>query len=484
MCRRLPAVTLMLFVFLACNGLRAHAAQEPQPPNLGEIERLGHAVATGGNSVRLLLDPARAFEARLELIHGAKHHIFLSVPIWRLDRAGMRFLGDICSTIRRKKAADPRFAVFVELDRVTFLPSHDWLGVVKRRLREAGAKVRFFNPGTWVATPIYAARQHDKVLIVDGVRAILGGRNIGDEYFDRKGFWTDLDVMVEGPAVQELQMDFLKTWVLMGHWNLAHNSIRPEEALRAEARNLWRTGYFRKVRPGHSPLDRYFAEGFFPALEGRAGNVRALVLYDNPLVFDEAPTLRVLLRLVAGARRELDLVTPYATLPHELSGALGSAARRGVRVRLITSSETHHNYGEKGWLATLEVLANLAAEGVAVYTWAPDPAGRTKACVNSPAASTLLHAKFVRIDDEIAVVHSSNFNYRSSYYNTEAGIVVFDSGLNRQLREIVDGFVGRRDHDDGCTLRAAARSDPGALWRQLEFHRNEVRDLEDWSFMQ
>jgi len=469
-------------VFMACNGLQARAAQEP--PKMAEIERLGHAMLTEGNSIRLLLDPQRAYEERLELIRSARHHIFFSVPIWRLGAAGMRYLGEVCSIIRRKKEADPQFTAYVELDRVTFLPSHDWLGVVKRQLRKAGAQVRFFNPGTWVATPIYAARQHDKILIVDGVRAIFGGRNIGDEYFDPENYWTDLDVAVEGPAVQELQMYFLKTWVLMGHWNLAHNSTRPQELLYAEARNLWRTGYFGKVRPGHSPLDHYFADGFFPPLKRRAGNVRALVLYDNPFVFDRAPTLGVLLRLVAAARRELDLVTPYATLPRELSEALGSAARRGVRVRVITSSETHHNYGEKGWLATLEVLARLAADGVAVYTWTPGASEVGKPCANGPAKSTLLHAKFVRIDNDIVIIHSSNFNYRSSYYNTEAGIVAFDAGLNRQLRDVVDGFVGARNDVKDCTLRAAVRNDAGDLWRQFESHRDEVKSLEDWSFMQ
>jgi len=474
-------------VLVLLGGLQAgpaRASDSSASSAVATIQRLGHGMVTEGNTVRLLLEPRQAYQTRLDLVRGARHHIFLSVPIWRLDGAGMRFLAEFCSTIRRKKEENPRFAVFVELDRVTFLPSHDWLGVVKSQLRKAGAQVRFFNPGTWVATPIYAARQHDKILIADGTRAILGGRNIGGEYFERENHWTDLDVLVEGPAVQELQMYFLKTWVLMGHWNLVHNATRPEELLYAEARNLWRTGYFGKVHPGHSPLDRFFSHGFFPPTARRGGRVRALVLYDNPFVYERAPTLDVLLHLVAGSRREIDLVTPYATLPRELIRALNSAARRGVRVRVITSSERHHNYGEKGWLATLEVLARLATGGVDIYTWNPGEAEAARSCEQTQATTTLLHAKFVRIDEKIAMVHSSNFNYRSSYYNTEAGILVFDEPLNRQLKELVDAFVGARRDVDECGLKVAVRSDAETLWRQFQSRRDEVRALEDWSFMQ
>ncbi|HHQ48687.1 MAG TPA: hypothetical protein ENK19_07375, partial [Acidobacteria bacterium] len=107
-----------------------------------------------------------------------------------------------------------------------------------------------------------------------------------------------------------------------------------------------------------------------------------------------------------------------------------------------------------------------------------------KPCASSPAASTLLHAKFVRIDDEIAMIHSSNFNYRSSYYNTEAGLLVFNERINHELRDVVDGFVGARNEVEGCTLRAAVRNDPEALGEQLKSHQNEVKELEDWSFMQ
>jgi len=483
--RGLFLTVLLLSGVLAAGGSRCVEAQPIPGPEVLALEGLGHAVVTDGNLARLIIDPREALDARLELIRGAKHHILLSVPIWRLDGAGRRYLGEICSAIRRKKAADPGFKALVELDRVTFLPSQDWLGVVKSQLRKAGAQVRFFNPGTWIATPIYAARQHDKILIADGRRAIVGGRNVGNQYFDPGNHWTDLDLLFEGPAVQELQMYFLKNWVLMGHWNLLHNATRPQEVLYGEARSLWKTGYFRKVHPGKSPLERFFNSGFFPPRTASAGTSRALVLYDNPFVYDRAPTFDVLLYLLGKAQREVDLVTPYATLPRELVGAMKAAAGRGVRVRVVTSSEEHHDYGEKGWLATLEVLARLAIGGVSVYTWMPGGEEQRKPCANQGAAGTLLHAKFVRIDGEIGIVHSSNFNYRSTYYNTEAGVLLFDSRINARLKELVDELVGGRSSmDSPCDLRAAVPEDPAGLWRQFESRRNEVRELEDWSFMQ
>jgi phosphatidylserine/phosphatidylglycerophosphate/cardiolipin synthase-like enzyme len=177
-----PAVVLVLL-----GGLQAPSARASGGSTAAVVERLGHTVMTEGNSVHLLREPDQAYRARLDLVRNARHHIFLSVPIWRLDGAGMRFLGEFCSIIRRKREENPRFTVQVELDRVTFLPSHDWLGVVKRQLRKAGAQVRFFNPGTWVATPIYAARQHDKILIADGTRDVEITTRAEDQVGDAEG---------------------------------------------------------------------------------------------------------------------------------------------------------------------------------------------------------------------------------------------------------------------------------------------------------
>ncbi len=452
-----------------------------------EIQRLGHTVVTGGNAVRLLADPAQALRARLELLEGAEHHVFLSVPVWDLDHEGLEFLDAFARIVRAKREAHPGFVAFVELDTVTFVASRDWLGVVKRRLRKAGATVRFFNPTTWVAAPLYAARQHDKMLIVDGRRAIVGGRNVGGVYFSPERHWFDVDLLIEGPAVQELQMHFLKTWTLMGRWNLPHNAVRPQEALYRQARRLWRTGYFGRPRPGHSPLEHYMEDGYFPPVEEHPDGLPVAVLFDSPFVHDRAPTMDLLLRLVEGAVHEVDVVTPYPTFTPRFERALGDAARRGVRVRLLVNSRTSVNHGEDTWLAALGTLTRLAEAGVSVFTWEPGAPGgdgmEQVGCADPAPAGFMLHAKMARIDGDLALVGSSNFNVRSTFYNTEAGVLVLDGGFARRVAGMVDALVGAGRRGP-CLSRAARRAPGRVLQEEYQAHRDQVGKLETWSFLQ
>ncbi len=457
------------------------------PVSIGEIQELGHTVVTSGNAVRILSDPGEALEERLELLRRARHHVFLSVPIWELDGEGMRFLEEVTRIVRDKRDENPDFMAFVELDTVTFVPSRDWMGVVKRRLRKAGAKVRFFNPTTWVAAPLYAARQHDKILIVDGRWAIVGDRNVASVYFSPERHWFDVDVLLEGPAVHELQMHFLKTWVLMGHWNLPHNAIRPQEALYRQARRFWRTGHFGRQRPGHSPLEKYLNDEFFPPVSGRPGDLDVAVLFDNPFVHDRAPTMDLLTRLVEGAESEVDIVTPYPTFTREFERTLEEAVGRGVRVRLLVNSRESVNHGEDTWFASLGTLTRLSAAGISVFTWNPEGFAeggvRRVGCDDQGTPGFMLHAKFVRIDGRMAMIHSSNFNIRSTFYNTEAGVLVLDEGFARRVAGMVDALVGA-GRPDLCISRAARKARNGELLEEFETHRDEVGKLETWSFLQ
>ena len=420
------------------------------PGSASDLEELlareGKTRLLSGNHVDLLLDGPESFERRLELIRSAEHHLLISSFIWRRDEYGLRFLDAVAEQIRTVAADGGHLEVLVILDDGTPHASNDFWSSIRKRLRSIGAEVRYFNPPRWGLVPIYGARLHDKVVIADGRAAILGGRNYSDHYFADNGHsvWFDADILVEGPAVEDLQMHWLKSWGVLGHMRSLKRFFAPPEKTLRQIRTFWRTGAF---PDGTSPLDPYADRSWFPRPE-RPGNIEAAILYDNPLVWDRAPTVDVVIALVEGARTEIDFVTPFPNFPPRLIDALRAAVKRGVRIRILTNSETRAVRGGIHWHALLPAILTLGDAGVEVWGWSagdgdPEAAEGLRLCDPPHQPFTGLHAKLFQVDGRIAIVTASNFNIRSTWYNTEAGVLVSDPSAAIEIRSTVDRLTGK-----------------------------------------
>jgi phosphatidylserine/phosphatidylglycerophosphate/cardiolipin synthase-like enzyme len=99
-------------------------------------------------------------------------------------------------------------------------------------------------------------------------------------------------------------------------------------------------------------------------------------------------------------------------------------------------------------------LIRLIEAGAEVWAWSGDRRIRRQLeemdCTPQLLPPIALHGKLLRIDDRLSVVHSSNFNIRSTYYNTEAGLAVLDAGFNTELRDLLDRLVELRDFEVDC----------------------------------
>ena len=453
-----------LAILLMVAGLLA--ASHGSATDLEELLALeGKTRLLAGNHVELLLDGPKSFERRLELIRTAKHHLLISSFIWKRDEYGLRMLDAVAEQIRAVADAGGHLEVLVILDDTTPQASNDFWSSIRKRLRSIGAEVRYFNPPRWGLVPVYGARLHDKVVIADGRAAIVGGRNYSDHYFVDSGHsvWLDGDILVEGPAVEDLQMHWLKSWAVLGHMrNLKHFFAPPEKTLR-QIRTFWRTGAF---PDGTSPLDPYADRSWFPRPE-RPGNIEAAILYDNPLVWDHAPTVDVVIALVEGASSEIDFVTPFPNFPPRLMDALRAAVKRGVRIRVLTNSESRAVRGGIHWRALLPGILNLGDAGVEVWGWSagdgdPKTAEGLRLCDPSQQPFTGLHAKLFQVDGRIGIVTASNFNVRSTWYNTEAGVLINDPAAANEIRSLVDRLIGTSpltfECRDGLTFTLAEPS--------------------------
>ena len=433
--------TLLLWCLLW--PLQATAQAEETIAEL--VARDGRALLTTGNRVELLVDGPTAFARRLELLESARHHLLLSTFLWRDDRHGGELLDRICRLVQERRAEDGEFTALILVDAGTATGSGDHRRSVVRRLRRAGAEVRTFHPPTWGVANLFGARLHDKVMVVDGRRAIVGGRNLSDGYFDPVDSWFDADVLLDGPAVHELQMSFLKSWVVSGELGRPTRLLRPPERRLAAVRHLWATGRF---PDGRSPLERFATPGFFPAPAAHPDGATVAVLVDNPLVWNRAPTVEVLLGLVRSARSAIDLTTPFPTLPPELLEALVEAVERGVRVRMVLPTTASTIRGGPFWRATLPSVVRLAQGGAELWglrdTRADLDPELLAACDPRRMPPRSLHAKVVRVDREVTIVTASNFNVRSTYYNTEAGALIVDRGFARRVEQMFDELTSQK----------------------------------------
>jgi phosphatidylserine/phosphatidylglycerophosphate/cardiolipin synthase-like enzyme len=450
------------------------------------VTRVGRARWSSADSVQLLVGATQAWDARIRLADSVEHHLFISTFSWHNDDFGKRYRRHLREVARRFRERGATLDLRI-LGDATSLPAWD---PAFSGLEIQGARVRGFNRPTWGLTPVYDGRMHDKLLIADGRRAIVTGRNFADHYFDPMRWWLDLGVMVDGAVVADIQMTFLKSWELTRFVRSVRRYLFPQEVLQDELRLFWQTGRFKR---GNSPLERYMSADYFPLAEPSPEAVRVAFLYDNPLIRRRAATTDLLTAVVERAADRVDLMTPFPNFVSQTTDALVAAAARGVRVRLFVNSPETMVRGGARLEAGYPTLIRLLEAGVEVWEWTPeeviahaiDEAG----CKPERMPAFALHGKMVRVDDELSIVTSSNFNVRSTFYNTEAGLVVLDHEFNDELGRLIEGFqdpewseIGCRD--PGTTFPSLIRKlDDGAPQRMREALGDRQRRLDAWGVL-
>ena len=200
-----PRVVVSALLLVAGSGI-VQAGDEESLQEL--VTRVGRARWTFDNSIELLADPRDAWQARVDLTQNARHHVFISTFSWHNDTSGKDFRDILISSLKQRKAEE------IDLDLRVLVDASALFAFTRMfaSLEKTGARVRGFNRSTWGLTALWDGRMHDKLFIADGRKAILSGRNFSDDYYDFDNWWFDLGVELEGSAVDDLQMIFLKSW--------------------------------------------------------------------------------------------------------------------------------------------------------------------------------------------------------------------------------------------------------------------------------
>lgn len=447
----------LLFVGLAWASRLPEVAVQPSTAMLDtEDTILGRASAeleaanAGLSGVYPLIDAQDAFAARMLLARAAERTLDVQYYIWRQDLTGLLLFEAL------HQAADRGVRVRLLLD------DHN-TGGLDPLLAALDAhpqiEVRLFNPFALrrVRTLNFLTdfrrlnrRMHNKSFTADGQATIVGGRNVGDEYFGATDgvLFADLDVLAIGAIVPEVSGDFDLYW----------NSIssRPLEGLIAAADPAGlETLTERAAEARKDPA----ASAYMEAL-AESDLVKRLV--DQSLTLTWAPTrmlsddpakvigkaaeaghlITELFPLVGSAQTSLDLVSPYFVPGAHGTERLAELARQGVRLRILTNSlEATDVAAVQAGYARRRVP--LLEAGVRLYELERRNSSNVPSSGPWGSSGSSLHAKTFAVDGRALFVGSFNFDPRSALLNTELGFVIESPELAGQLSALFDGPIPR-----------------------------------------
>ncbi len=324
-------------------------------------------------------------------------------------------------------------------------------------------QIRIFNPinkksQTPVARLISALinsdratrRMHNKALIADNQLAIIGGRNLGDEYFDthKELSFKDLDVLTAGPVTADISASFDEFWNDEHSFPIlelykARAGDKTIGHIRTQLRKNWKR-FFRHTMNGRR-IGNSMEAGYAPLIEKLTWAKAELVADASAKARGGqhfSPPLQRLKEIVDKAQHEFILISAYFVPREKGVSWLSSLADRKMRVKVLTNS-----------LASTDVVAvhtgyskhriPLLQKGVSIYELKPHGNKRTRQRLlgrKSPSYASL-HAKAYIVDQEYAVIGSFNFDPRSAYLNTELGLFIHSPELARELLGMFDDSI-------------------------------------------
>jgi cardiolipin synthase C len=390
----------------------------------------------GKSGFRLLESSTDALMSRVWLIDHAHHSIDLQYFIFENDATG-RLVAQHLLT-----AADRGVRVRLLLDDITLRHEDRLLGALAA---DPHMQVRLFNPfrtraPSWPSKIVQLVlegrrlnrRMHNKCFIVDGLVAVVGGRNIGDEYFDagRDNNFSDLDLITIGPVVGGAARAFDEYWNSEAAYPLnAYRSTRNSRADLAELRSVLRgeVRAFAQSDYARAVLEE-LPNGATGARPGRWLWGDAKLLADQPQKIEsdgDDPALRIepkLKPIVEGTQSELLLISPYFIPSRHGTRFLTGLAARGVAVRVLTNSlaSTDEPIAEAAYARHRRTLLK---GGVHLYELRPAPGVRRRPTAAGGSSGVSLHAKAIVVDRRFVFVGSMNIDPRSRLLNTEMGVL-------------------------------------------------------------
>ncbi|HUG50666.1 MAG TPA: cardiolipin synthase, partial [Terrimesophilobacter sp.] len=363
--------------------------EDPWPPWLEPIAELNRTLGAmplvGGNTASLLTDYAKSLQAMTDAIARAKRYVHVEFYIMALDQTSAPFFDALEAAVKRG------IVVRVLLDHLASRRSPGYFRTI-RRLKHMGVQWHLMLPvqplrGRFQRPDL---RNHRKILVVDGVLAFTGSQNIIDSSYNkwsnqRRGLhWKDLMVRFEGPIVAGINALFVTDWY-----------SETDELLLRETDTV----------PG----------------EKTRNTIGAQVVPSGP-GFDGENNLRLFNALLYAAQERIIVTSPYFVPDESMLYAITTAAQSGLDVQLFVSEVGDQPVVYHAQRSYYEALLRA---GVRIWLY-PRP--------------TVLHAKHFTIDNQVAVIGSSNMDMRSFSLNLEISVMVRGESFVKALRRLEESY--------------------------------------------
>lgn len=494
--RRLVA----MLITAALLGYFAACAQLDPRPELPEEAALAIAADTpldqatapleishpGESAFRLVVEGMEAFVVRVQTARMAKRSLDVQSYIWHADLTGLYFANELLL------AADRGVKVRVLLDDVDARRNNDAIAALSAH---PNIEVRTFNPfasrrGTFsmISEGMRSfsrinRRMHNKSWIADNRVAIVGGRNIGDEYFsasDEVNF-VDLDFAMIGPVVRQASASFDAYWNSSAAYPMevldpdnvsieALNRLRPE--LAAQAARAAYSPYAQALRTNDAI--KRMVEGDWPVQWARkyqfvADDPNKVAMQERDA--NRAQVSAALVPMAQSAQTRLSIISPYFVPGERGTALLSDVARAGRDVRVLTNSLVANDVAavHGGYSRYREPLLE---SGVQIWELKPLTEAKTDSSFFGSSGASL-HTKALAVDGRSLFVGSYNLDPRSAWLNCEQGVLVENDALAQQLEQIfqkqthgenawrVDLEAGKMSWSDG---QERLVNEPHASW--------------------
>ncbi len=422
-------------------------ALPPQPDDTILDRGIGVRVAQrdGCSGLAAISSNLDAFSARALAARAAGRSLDLMYYYWKDDLTGRLLMHEVV------RAADRGVRVRLLIDDINAggkdrvylsLDSHPNIHV--RLFNPSRARYSGLRRGIEMVLRAFSVtrRMHNKAWVADGQLAIVGGRNIGDQYFDAAEVsnFRDIDMVMVGPVVREVEAVFDTFWNSEVAMPIAALVRARKPRLEKVRLNLRETVEGQRARPYlQQAMERVSLMVMFDSLLPVNWTRDARIVADPPEKAlnrkSENWIMSSLLPVIAGADRSVCITSPYFVPGTEGVALLTRMARAGVEVSVLTNS-----------LAATDVAAvhggyapyrkALLAGGVRLHELQPFLHKHQMSLFGSRGAS--LHTKAFAVDDHTGFVGSFNFDPRSASLNTEMGVLFVERELVAVLRGLFE----------------------------------------------